>query len=175
MNNTIPINVQVQQEDGSWLTVATSGGFYTEWIPVPEGTTTLRLVAAKRKSEPKLAEIHVYGPGDKPDEAPVWEKAEKADLMVIVAHPDDELLWFGGMLPTYAGDRGYTVQVVYATASAIRKLELLHGLWKCGVHTYPTFYELVDEKKHSTTQQYALWGKTKFHKLIVESIRRYKP
>ena len=175
LNKPVLMQVEAQGADGTWQVVATTQGYITEWVAVPEGTTAIRLSSVKRGSRPRLSEIHVYGPGDKPDEAPEWQLAEKADLMVIVAHPDDELLWFGGMLPTYAAERGYTVQVVYATANAERKLELLHGLWTCGVHYYPTFYELVDEKLKSTTAMYNLWGKTKFRKLIVESIRKYKP
>ena len=47
-------------------------------------------------------------------EAREWQPScEKADLLLIVAHPDDELLWFGGALPTYAGERGMAVQVMY--------------------------------------------------------------
>ena len=42
-----------------------------------------------------------------------------------MAHPDDELLWFGGALPTYAGERGMAVQVMYmACNSYLRRLEL---------------------------------------------------
>ena len=170
------VSVQLPTDDGKWeTTVTTSGKYCTEWLALPEGTTTIRLVPTKRNATPSLAEIHVYGLGDKPDEAPVWLEAEKADLMIIVAHPDDELLWFGGMLPTYAAERGYTVQVVYATSIALRKLELLHGLWMCGVHYYPTFYNLKDKRMPTKAEQYTLWNKNKFRRLIVESIRKYKP
>ena len=53
----------------------------------------------------------------------MWQDLDKAELMLLVAHPDDELLWFGGLLPTYAGQRGLKVQVVYAAApSPFRRL-----------------------------------------------------
>ncbi|MBQ8080714.1 MAG: PIG-L family deacetylase [Clostridia bacterium] len=59
-------------------------------------------------------------------------------MLLLSAHPDDELLWFGGTLPTYAGERGKQVQLVYlAHGDARRKNELLDGLWTCGVHAYP--------------------------------------
>jgi LmbE family N-acetylglucosaminyl deacetylase len=38
-----------------------------------------------------------------------------ADLVLFSAHGDDEHLFFAGLLPTYAEERGYRVQVVYLT------------------------------------------------------------
>ena len=58
---------------------------------------------------------------------------EKADLLALAAHPDDEILFLGGTIPYYAGEMGKAVQVAYLVPTMpYRRLELLDGLWLCG-------------------------------------------
>lgn len=53
---------------------------------------------------PTIGELYVYGAGEVPSEVQRWGMPSgKMDMMLIVAHPDDELLWFGGTIPYYAG------------------------------------------------------------------------
>ena len=123
-----------------------------------------------------VAEINVFGPGDKPKKEPVWEDCGQCDLMLITAHPDDELLWFGGLLPVYAGERGLAVQVVcLVPTTPQRRLELLDGLWHCGVTAYPAFGGLKDARAKTLKEQYAVWGRDTVWKKTTEMIRKYKP
>lgn len=108
--------------DGDWQPAAQTGEYLSEWAPLPAPAASVRLVNAGGKKY-ALSEVTIYGMGEKPDRVHVWHRLEKADLMLLVGHPDDELLWFGGLLPTYAGQRGLKVQVVYASApSPFRRL-----------------------------------------------------
>ena len=84
------------------------------------------------------------------------------DLLLLVAHPDDELLWFGGLLPTYAGERGVRVQVAYLVpATPLRRLEMLDALWQCGVKRYPLFAGMRDVRANTLEGQYKKWNRAR--------------
>ena len=93
----------------------------------------------------QLNELYVFSSGEAPDFVQKWEApAEgKTDLVLFSAHGDDEQLFFAGVLPYYAGELGYEVQVVYLTDHRNRTMdrchEMLNGLWAVGVRNYPVF------------------------------------
>ena len=97
-----------------------------------DGQTHFRIVGdSGKESYLKINEVFVFGDGDLPDWVQRWEPTpEKADLLLLVAHPDDELIFFGGTIPTYAVERGMNVVVAYMSYSnTTRRSELLNGLW----------------------------------------------
>ena len=169
------IDVQVER-DGVWTTVLSAGQTYCEeWIELPQPAKKVRLLNTSGTTM-CLAELYAYAAGDRPDSVHIWTVAEKADIMLLSAHPDDEILWFAGTIPTYAGERGLTVQLVYATCStAERRLELLDGLWTCGCHTYPIFFDLRDRTGKKLESIYSLWGRENFYSLVTAAIRRCRP
>ena len=173
-DRTAPCSVEVWQGD-AWQKIADCGAYLTEWVAFPEGTGKARIQNGDG-ARLMLAELTVYEPGGRPARAAEWTETDKADIMLLVCHPDDELLWFGGLLPTYAGERGLRVQVVYAVPSTPnRRLELLDGLWHCGVHIYPQFLGMRDAHSYALTKQYKLWRKSTLQSRITEMIRRFKP
>ena len=106
--------VQVQGEDGAWTDAGhTEGSYLAEYLPLPEGTTLFRVANAPGESRHfNMVELRIYGEGETPPEAQQWQPcADKADLMLLVAHQDDEVLWFGGALPRYAGEEKKICQV----------------------------------------------------------------
>lgn len=161
--------------DGGWQEVAELQPYLSYWYELPAGTEKARIVN-KGKSRMYLAEINVYGEGEKPREAPVWHTIEKADLMLLTAHPDDELLWFGGMIPTYAGERRYAVQLaVLVPTTPLRRLELLDAVWHCGLTAYPVFAGLKDARGKTLEAQYKLWHKNNVWKKVTGILRKYRP
>lgn len=90
--------------NGKWTRVRKSVEHLSQWVPLPEGTLKVRLIN-KGKENARIASIAVYGEGSRPATVPEWRSINKADILLLVAHPDDELLWFGGLLPTYAAER----------------------------------------------------------------------
>ena len=93
-----------------------------------DGQTHFRIVGdSGKESYLKINEVFVFGDGDLPDWVQRWEPTpEKADLLLLVAHPDDELIFFGGTIPTYAVERGMNVVVAYMSYSnTTRRSELL--------------------------------------------------
>ena len=125
-----------------------------------------------------LNHLYIYGEGELPDSVQQWTELEdSADIMVIATHPDDELLWFGGLLPTYAGELQKKVIVVYFCPSKEwRKNELLNGLWTCGVRYYPVLGSFHDDGRKSD-MDWAMenWGEEAMESFITEAIRKYKP
>ncbi|MBQ3705354.1 MAG: PIG-L family deacetylase [Clostridia bacterium] len=173
--------VQVRDENGEWTeAAATEGIFLSDYLALPAGTKEFRVANPRsaRKSTPiPVAEFHVYGKGDLPPEVQVWEPpAEKADLMLLSAHPDDEILWFGGVLPVYAGVEKKAVQVCTMVPTLPRRrLEELDGLWTCGVRNYPVFGRYQDSFSLSLRDQYSRWDSTAVLRTVTGWIRQFQP
>ena len=125
-----------------------------------------------------ISEINVFSQGTLPDTVQRWEDpVEKADLMVISAHQDDELLWFSGTIPEYTVDRGKKTVVVYmADCGRFRRKEALEGLWTMGVKNHPVFNRFTDKRTPTLEEGLALWGgEDAVVGKVVENIRQYKP
>lgn len=168
---------EVQVPDGdAWKTVGQGGKFLSEWYALEESVQELRIVPTGTERF-RIAEIRLFGPGEPPPEVQRWEILDKCDLMLLTAHPDDEILWFAGLMPTYGGDRGYRIQVtVVVPTGAQRKLELLGAVWHCGVRYYPEMLGFIDKNGQNTERQYSIWhGKGRVWKRITEVIRKHRP
>lgn len=131
-----------------------------------------------------LSELYAFSAGRVPDWVQIWKPpCARADLMLATTHVDDEQLFFAGVLPYYAGERGYAVQVVYFTDPFKyhdRPHEQLNGLWTVGVRNYPVCGQVVDEYSESAKDAYAIEGKHGLTKddmvrFQVEMIRRFRP
>lgn len=173
-----PWEIQAKRK-GEWQTVYQSEGLYAhEYAPLPEGETEMRLLLiSEKKKAIVLNELYAFGPGDLPAFVQQWQPApEKADLLVLSAHPDDEILFFGGTIPTYAGEKGLNVVVAYMTSgNNARRSELLNGLWEMGVRTYPEIGPFWDKFSRQLQSAYSEWGKSKVYAFVVQLLRRYQP
>jgi len=166
-------------ENDQWVDQAEYGldGFAQEVVKL-DGFTDIRIVrrAEKGKATLNVFEITPYSEGELPPEVHQWKKAEKADLLIVSAHPDDEYIFLGGLIPTYAGERQMEVQVVYLTyARPLRLEELLNGLWVCGVRNYPEIEERKDFRSTSLRKFYDVWGKEELQKYFISVVRKYQP
>lgn len=173
-----PTDIRIEiPSDGKWRTALTSDGRYmTQLIPLP-GLTRFRLVSQKDTVNLAISELHVFTAGTLPDTVQQWEEpGDKVDMMVIAAHPDDEVLWFGGAIPCYAV-RGKKVLVVCAAMRYnYRQLELLDCLWTCGVRIYPVFCGLKDELPDTVKELYEIWGgRDACRERFTGYYRRYRP
>lgn len=172
-------SVRVQDEHGSWVEIRRTEGLYlADALALPEGITRFRITnVGKKTATMHLAELYVYGAGDCPAPLQLWTPpASKADLLLIVAHPDDEVLWFGGTLPYYAGERGKTVQVALMTTNVPkRRLELLDGLWLCKVRHYPVWGGFSDSFGATLQKMYKHWSKNRVYRTVVGWVRQFRP
>lgn len=167
--------------------MAGQNGYLHEYIkfnrPVKE------LIIAIPSAGAQITDMHCFGEGRLPDWVQVWQPpCDKADLLLLPTHSDDEQLFFAGILPYYAGELGYKVQVVYMTNhwdTIRRPHEQLDGLWTVGVRNYPIIgpfpdlvaslgstaetVEAVFQRALSVYEEEAI---TEFQ---VETIRRFRP
>ena len=172
-------------------------GFLHEYLSVEElyGNTSNELTITLPK-DISVCDIYVFSQGELPSWVQVWEPpCEKADIMLLSTHSDDEQLFFAGLLPYYAGEVGAAVQVVYLTNhwdTQNRPHEQINGLWTVGVKNYPVIGHFPDDadtlKQSGETVEQTLkrvlkgaydstgtWGEENLVKFQVEMIRRFKP
>lgn len=175
-----PLAVAIQQRDadGSWVTVTTyEGKHYQQFYPV-DGLQEIRILHRDQPGEAmEMLELTVITPGEIPASVHVWQDpADKVDLMLLHGHPDDELLWFGGLLPYYGGALGKEVLVVCASVSHYqRRQELLDALWVCGIRTHPVFLGLEDVISGDRDKVLDRWGRDRALMQVTELYRRYRP
>lgn len=126
----------------------------------------------------QICRLMVTSAGELPESFQIWQApVEKADIMVVSTHQDDELIFFGGVIPYCDVLMGHPTEVVYmANCSRFRRQEALDGLWAMGVRTYPEFINLEDKRVKTIDEGLALWGGQE-HVLeeLVARIRRYRP
>ena len=167
-----------ENRDAAGDTVYTSESLYAhQYVPL-DGTEeiTIRLTEDRQRVL-EVSEIHVFTQGTVPDWVQQWQPTlEKADLMVLVAHPDDEILFFGGAIPRYAAEEKKAVIVATMTCGTYeRRSELLDGLWYAGIRNYPVLGDFWDKYSKNIDTAYKNWGKSKVDKYIVSLLRTYRP
>ena len=151
--------------------------YLTTWTPLPD-VTVFRIASHNRVANfLRINELRVLSAGELPPDIQIWQPTfEKADLLVVVGHPDDEYIFLGGVIPYYGAERGKNVLVAYITESSIcRRTELLDGLWTAGQRSYPLIGKFHDRYSLSLQTVYQRVGKSKVQRYMVELFRRYKP
>lgn len=168
--------VQVPDENGGWTTLLTDTRHYTNSYLALPGLTRFRLIPADGGTF-HISEIHLFGEGNLPAWVQDWQPFEgKADLLVLSAHCDDELLFFGGVIPTYAGEKQMKVIVCYLTDQThTRRSEALDGLWTCGVRAYPEMGVFTDVKVDTPEDCYYYWTKEAVQEHVAALIQKYQP
>ncbi len=174
---------------GEWELITEDGvkicgkyGFVHEYVELPEGTTSCTLHFPNKAG---IIEIEAYEEGDLPRDVQRWEPAcEKADLLVLSTHADDEVLFLGAPCVLYAGQEGLKVQVVYLCdftlndygyRNVTREHEKLDGLWTMGITNYPlngNFPDVYCGNLETAMQKYKYETIVEF---VTENIRRFKP
>jgi len=118
-------------------------GFLHEFILLPESSRTVTVLLPEQEMRLYKDEVRIFTDGAVPDDVQIWEPpCDRADIMLIPSHADDEILYMGGIAPTYGAELGARVQVVYmtefrSTNQSMREHEKLDGLWTDGVRYYP--------------------------------------
>ncbi len=144
-----------------------------------------------------MSELYAFEEGPTPSFVQKWQLPNEGctDLVLFSTHADDEQLFFAGILPYYAGELKYRVQVVYLTdhrnrrgwsppdervLPGQRQHEGLNGLWAVGVTTYPVYGEYNDFLQPTMQGCYESfaklgWSREEMLGFVVEQLRRFKP
>lgn len=172
--------IQTSDDGKDWFTaVPGDTRFLHAYVALPQPAQHVRLaVTSEKNTALRINELFVLSEGDLPDWVQVWQPTEeKADILFLSTHPDDELIFFGGAIPTYAVEQQRKVVVAYFTRSnTTRSSELLNGLWHMGVRTYPVIGNFKDSYAKNLKAAYkSAGGKGKVNEWIVGLYRQYKP
>ena len=172
--------IQTSDDGKDWFTaVPGDTRFLHAYVALPQPAQHVRLaVTSEKKTALRINDLFVLSEGDLPDWVQVWQPTEeKADILFLSTHPDDELIFFGGAIPTYAVEQQRKVVVAYFTRSnTTRSSELLNGLWHMGVRTYPVIGNFKDSYAKNLKAAYkSAGGKGKVNEWIVGLYRKYKP
>ena len=176
----MPESYELQRKEGDeWVTLAEGDTRFYHICYELDGETDVRIiVTSAKKTQMLINELYVFGAGELPDWVQRWEETyEKADILFLAAHPDDELLFFAGAIPTYDTEMGKRVVVAYLTCcDDTRRSEALNGLWTMGVRHYPVFGLFKDKYSDNAKTAYQNAGGTKkVLAWVTELFRQYKP
>ncbi len=152
-------------------------GFVNEYVKLPPNNGNIRISIKSDSGSASIARLRIFSKGNPPPGIQNWdEPLKKADMLLISTHADDEFLYFGGIIPTYAGDRGKKVQIAYLiNHELLRDRELLSGLWICGVRNYPVFSKLKDIYAPNYAAALKVYSSDVVLDYQTGLIRRFKP
>lgn len=155
-------------------------GFLHEYAELPAAQGRVTMTFAEQT---QICEVRVFGVGNPPTDVQVWQKPhEKADVLLLSSHSDDEQLFFAGLIPhCIAND--VDIQVVYMCYHddvPVRLHEQLNGLWAAGMKNYPVigrFPDLYSESLDWAMSAFGNYGYSRedFVSYQCEMIRRFKP
>ena len=175
----MPEGYEIQRKEGDeWVTLAEGDTRFYHVCYDLAGETDIRLVeTGTKKTQLVINELFVFGEGELPEWVQRWEPTEeKADILFLAAHPDDELLFFAGAIPTYDVEMEKRAVVAYLTCcDDTRRSEALNGLWTMGVRNYPVFGLFRDKYSNNLNKAYQQAGKKKVLAWVTELFRQYRP
>ena len=180
--NETPESWHVERQDGfKWEIIFTStGNMKHVYVPL-DGIGHFRVIK-NSTTQHLVSEITLFSEGEVPSWVQRWNytpdevRPEKADIMILVGHPDDEWLFMGGTIPHYIIGQDKNVVVVYATCqNRTRGSELLNGLWQAGMRNYPVIGDFHDGFSSNVKDGYRKWNNSQFNHFVAEQIRKYRP
>lgn len=183
----MPDSYVIQKADGDGWTTVQEGDtrFYHVWVEL-DGIKKIRIQStAENKSVLGFNEIFAFGEGESPDWVQKWEPTEeKADILFLACHPDDDILFMGSPIAWYGVVQQKKVVVAYLTwSNTTRRSEALNGLWTLGIRNYPVFGDLKDHYSNGKTRNaklkaaygYVNGGKQAVWEWVSGLYRQYRP
>lgn len=125
-----------------------------------------------------IVEYKIFSQGTLPEYVQIWQPAyEDVDMLIFSAHPDDEAVFFSGLIPYYAGEMDKNVAVVYMTSNdPTRRSEALNYQWamhQTNLPLFAYFEDVFEEDAYGYTR--SRWGEQKTIDYMVNVIREKQP
>ena len=156
-----------------------SNGFLHEYVALETPSASLTIHIPQNSM--RVDGIRIFGEGELPHDVQIWNPpCERADIMVVSSHADDEILFFGGALTNYAYLYDAEIQVVYmcefrSTNQDVREHEKLDGLWEAGIKFYPTCGNFPDKYSDNVARAKQQYNYDNMVSFLVEQIRKSQP
>lgn len=150
-------------------------GFLHDYTALKSPTAELEITLPAGK----LCDIYAFSEGELPGFVQKWiPPYDDCDMLLIPTHADDEDLYFGAIMPTYAGEKGRKLQVAYLTnhwGEPYRPHELLDGLWEAGITAYPVISPFPDFYSESLEHAKTLYHTEEIIGYLTMLLRRFQP
>lgn len=171
-----PVSIWLLNVNGKTISCG-KNGFLHEYIELETAASSAVITVF---SDMSVSGITAYTDGTVPSDIQIWNPpCERADILLYSSHADDEILFFGGIIPTYAGERNLRVQVAYFSqywdGEKIREHEKLDGLWTAGVRNYPVDLGFKDLYSETLEEAAGIYDYDTALNKTVELIRRFQP
>lgn len=141
-----------------------------------EGVREVRMTVLEGKGD--MAELFTYSQRQVPSKAVAWEEPlDKADILLVETHGNDDALLFGAVIPTYT-DRGYKIQVADIACDTIgRQRESSGGSYHLGLRNFKTFFQFTGyhTAKYQTFADDWLSKSPDPYQRLTAEIRRVRP
>lgn len=165
-------------EDGGSTIACGESGFLHEFVQL-SGTSASATIRIPSEGA-TIADIFAFSGGELPAFVQKWNPSwDKADILFISTHSDDEVLFFGGLIPIYTNGNRARVQVAYFSdfflSESYRNHELLDGIWTMGVDHYPQLGKFYDNYSETLEEAEEQFDHEESLEYITETIRRFKP
>jgi LmbE family N-acetylglucosaminyl deacetylase len=175
---TVPEGFTITQYDGNGTILSECDGStvqINQLYPLQDGT---RRVCVNSDVEMDISALQIYNADTIPYNYHDWsDSPEKLDYLIISAHPDDDVLFMGAIVPIYGVERGLTGNILYVCTKDLRLRcnEALNAAWVMGLRYYPIlagFEDVANTKKEEWGQDFTLERMTRY---LVVQLRKYKP
>ena len=173
----IPDHVRLRQTDadGTMLSDVYADAVYDAVVPLSEDTVAVTIIAGAAGMD--VTRFALYSEGTLPPPFYPWQDTPKGmDYLIVSTHPDDDVLFMGGIIPIYGMERGYVGTVAYVTTpSRYRVNEANRCAWEMGARYRPIFLGLADVRedyKDTHTNRFLPEAVTL---ALVRMLREYRP
>ncbi|MEG0512063.1 MAG: PIG-L family deacetylase [Clostridia bacterium] len=168
--------IEVQTESGGWQLLQNGETAYAHvcmQLPKPHS----QALRVRVENAPlQLTELRVFTAGHLPNDVQRWQPTlGKADLLLLVGHPDDEFIFFGGCIPWYVAQQKRVLVAYMTCRSFTRRAELLNGLWTAGIRHYPVIGPFRDRYTRTLDKMYDEWGQAEVDSFLIKLIRAHQP
>lgn len=156
-------------------------GFLHEFISLPEGSRTVSVILPEQELRLCDDGVRIFSDGMVPGDVQVWKPpCGRADILLIATHADDEILYMGGIAPTYGAELGAQVQVAYmcefrSSDQSVREHEKLDGLWASGVRNYPVCGNFKDVYCKDYAYAEGQYDYREAVDFLTDTLRRFRP
>ncbi len=173
----LPDRVQIRQTNakGEIVSDEYAEALWDAIIPLSSETTGVTIMA--NISGMDLARLALFSEGKLPLPFYDWQDVPHGlDYLVIATHPDDDVLFMGGVVPIYGTERGYVGTVAYvANPSRKRVNEASLALIEMGAKYRPLFIGFQDIREETKDYYVNRFLEETVTLAIVRLLREYRP
>ena len=124
-----------------------------------------------------LARLALFSAGTLPAPFYAWQDTPRGmDYLLIATHPDDDVLFMGGVIPICGAEQGYVGTVAYVTNPSRKRVnEAMLGAWEMGARVRPIFIGFPDIRGSVKDDYPYRFRQETVTLALVRMLREYRP